>query len=133
MHWLETTLAELAAARPGRPTVEAAHTLVMELGQRPGVLAVTAAHDGLPLAAAGESTATEALAAFAQRATAEANAAAGTLDLGAPRQVLFVGATHKVAILCSGNLQIALLSAADTPLSEALAAPPAPVATGQIR
>jgi len=133
MHWLETTLAELAAARPGRPTVEAAHSLVRELGQRPGVLAVTAAHDGLPLAAAGQPDTTEALAAIAQRATAEATAAAEPLHLGAPRQVLFVGATHKVAILCSGNLQIALLAAAETPLSEALGSPPVPVPARAIR
>jgi predicted regulator of Ras-like GTPase activity (Roadblock/LC7/MglB family) len=137
-HWLETQverlrrLAEAAGGvvvtrgtrsdDPRHILLRAVRDLVEAVVVRSGVTACVACYEGLPAAAAGAISreSVEAVAAMSQRLVDVAGVASRSLALGGVRQLVVVGAEHKVALLCFGPLAVAILSSVETDLAGAL-------------
>lgn len=135
MHWLVERLQQVqvqALAMGGVGSVDEARPrfrtalrhLVEALATRDGVSASFACHEGLLLEAAGGDPDFEALAAMGQGCAAVARDAAATLALGEVRQLVLVGATHKLALFILGQLAVGVLCAEEVNLATSLATAP---------
>lgn len=134
-HWLAGEIARvralaeaLPAATPSRDgrdaraeLLEAISALVREVAGHAGVEACFASHEGLLVAVAGESPGFDALAAMAQHGLEPAREAAVGAALGPLRQMVLVGETGKLALLCLGPLTLGILSPSRVDLGGALA------------
>lgn len=98
----------------------ATRALVSGISERRGVTACFVAHDGLIAETGGRAPDFEALAAVAQKCQAVGREAGASLSLGGVRQMVVVGADHKLAMLLVGQLVIGILCPVDTQLGELL-------------
>ena len=119
MHWLSNRVSRLAelAPLPRAARREREHffselaSLVDEAGDREGVDVAFACHEGLLMAAAGaEAGEAEALAALAQVLLESLASRPGGLSLGDMRQLVVVGALHKLALVQIGPVTLGLRS-----------------------
>src|SRR5438874_8467872 len=112
MHWLEQEVSRLAAlAETSRPSFrETLRQVVAEVARRPGVTGCFACHDGLVIDAAGSAPDYEALSAMTQCSVLSARDAAAALSLGGLRQLVIVGAEHKLALFAIDQVVVAILS-----------------------
>jgi|JI10StandDraft_1071094.scaffolds.fasta_scaffold1125899_2 predicted regulator of Ras-like GTPase activity (Roadblock/LC7/MglB family) len=94
--------------------------VVHEAVTRPGVRAGFVEHDGLVLDWAGDGSSADALAALARTIIRTAREAGQGAPIGPIRQLVIVGADHKLALVTVGEVTLGFFSRAETPLAEAL-------------
>jgi predicted regulator of Ras-like GTPase activity (Roadblock/LC7/MglB family) len=101
--------------------MDAAADVAAAAVRRPGVTACFVCHDGLMIETAGSAVDFEALSAMTQQWMVAGKEAASTLALGAVRQMVIVGAEHKLALFVIGQLAVGILSPSEVVLSRVLA------------
>lgn len=123
MHWLSAELERVGRLAAGRSPifVHALSDLVAQLGERPGLRAAFAAHEGLIIAVTGDKAAAEALAAQAQGLLGAAAHASTTLGLGGVSQTVVVTEHGKLAIIAVGPVVVGLLAPPHVSLAMATA------------
>ena len=100
--------------------IEAVQSLVDSVVKSPGVTGCLTCHDGLILAKAGIVSDIDALGALIQESIRIAQRSENFLALGVIQQIVIVGETNKVAMICVGPLTLCILSPKDTSLAETL-------------
>lgn len=101
--------------------LSALNTLVEQIAAHPGVTSAFCAHQGLPLAAAGEAAEAELLAAMAEWCLVPAVGAARSLELGELRQMVISGERRKLALLQVGEISLGVLCPSEVNLAALLA------------
>ena len=137
--WLEDTLTVIAALSrkrlldDGRPMGEEPtvgfegkimpllSTLVERLGRMDRIMGAFASQEGLVMDAAGGTLDFDAFAAMAQQMRHMCVHAGDTLALGSPRQVVFSGTDHKLALFFAGDIDIGVVAPKDVSLAKAIA------------
>jgi predicted regulator of Ras-like GTPase activity (Roadblock/LC7/MglB family) len=122
MHWLESQVRRLnGLVAQRRQLMDAAADVAAAAVRRQGVTACFVCHDGLMIETAGSPVDFEALSAMTQQWMVAGKEAASTLALGAVRQMVIVGAEHKLALFVIGQLAVGILSPSEVVLSRVLA------------
>ena len=129
MHWLEEQVERLHTLADGQLTrgagrqqfLEGVRAVAREVAGRAGVTACFVCHDGLLVDTAGAAPDFEALSAMTQHFVAAGKDAAGTLELGRVKQLVVVGADHKLALFVIGQLAVGILSPSTVNLASTLA------------
>ncbi len=123
MHWLSGEIDRMGRLAASRSPIflNALRDLIAQLGQRPGLRAAFAAHEGLIVAVAGDGPAAEALAAQAQGLLGAASHASTALGMGGVQQTVVVTGQGKLALLAVGPVVVGLLAPPHVSLAVATA------------
>ena len=123
MHWLSGEIERMGKLAASRSPIflNALRDLIAQLGERPGLRAAFAAHEGLIVAVAGDGPAAEALAAQAQGLLGASLHASAARGLGDVQQLVVVTAQGKLALLAVGPVVVGLLAPPHVSLAVATA------------